>query len=90
MTDAEVWRKIAEERKFAYGTGLCHQLRQFLVVASPMPASQFGRLSRALDLFDNGKVWYWPKTPGGHWDRTWAAIMLAGMAEADGGNHMRR
>lgn len=90
MTDAERWRKIAETK--AWGEwGLCHALRylgqrsESLYVNTP----QTRRMWRALQVFDpaTDSCYWWPTWGTGDTERTYAALLLAAMAEADGGNH---
>jgi hypothetical protein len=84
MTDAALWRKIARTK--AWGEwGLCSAIE-----VDSSNYVQGRRMEDAVTRFcpPSYPGFYWPRScPEGDEQRIWAALFLAAMAEADGGNH---
>lgn len=95
MTDAERWRHIAETKAWDR-CGLCCAVRSVLGWHQSTN-EQARRMLHAIRLFHQGEehdgyglfgLYYWPvMSPEGDCLRTYAALLLAAMADADGGNH---
>ena len=87
MTDAERWRHIAETKAWK-NCALCFALHCY---GPEWPSDpQALRMWRALQFFKPRRVRYchwWPTHRKGDTERTYAALLLAAMADVSEGNH---